>query len=182
MLRPTDLMRTSVLVLAVTLCSSVAACDGGDSKPKAKAADAQASEADERKKAVEAARKKREAKTKAKEEEEAKKKAAVEAVLVLPEKLPKKLDKACKAAGDAQDAFMNRMFEGEAVEKWNAAKSTQMQKTVADCIKQGSIEVAACQTNALTTAPKDLAKQLPELLRGCIDKFGTKKDGATPPA
>ncbi len=177
-------MRTSAFVLAVTLCSTLSACDSGDTKPKANAnagAGAQASEAEERKKAVEAARKKREAAAKAKEDEAAKKQAAVDAVLVLPEKMPKKLDKACKAAGDAQDAFMNRMFEGEAVEKWNAAKSTQMQKTVADCIKQANIEVAACQTNALNTAPKDLAKQLPDLLRGCIDKFGKKPEGTAPP-
>lgn len=175
-------MRTSVLALAVTLCALSSACDSGGSKPKADAAaDAKASGDDEREKAVEAARKKREAAAKAKEEEEAKQKAAIDAVLVLPAEMPKKLDAACKAAGEAQDAFMNRMFEGEAVEKWNAAKSTQIQMTVTNCIKQGSIEVAACQSNALNTAPEVLAKQLPDLLRGCIEKFGTKDEGTAPP-
>lgn len=176
-------MRTSVLVLAVTLCSSSLACDSGESKPKANAAaDAKASEDDERKKAVEALRKKREAEAKAKEEEEAKKKAAIDAALTLPEKLPKKLDKACKAVGEAHDGFMNRMFEGDTVEKWNQAKGTQIPMTVAQCTKQGSIEVAACQANALNNAPENLKKELPELLRGCIDKFGTKDEGTTPPA
>ena len=174
-------MRTSALALAVTMCS-LSGCDSGGAKPKADpAADARASEAAEREKAVEARRLKREADAKAKEEEDAKRQAAIDALLVLPSTMPKKLDAACKAAGDAQDAFMNRMFEGEAVEKWNAAKSTQIQMTVTNCVKQGSIEVAACQSNAMDTAPKELAKQLPELLRGCIEKFGTKDEGTAPP-
>ena len=174
-------MRTSALALAVTLCS-LSACDSGETQPKADAAaDAKASEADDRQKAVEALRQKREAEAKAKEEEEAKRQAAIDALLVLPAEMPKKLDAACKAAGESQDAFMNRMFEGEAVEKWNAAKSTQIQMTVTNCIKQGSIEVAACQSNAMDTAPKELAKQLPDLLRGCIEKFGTKDEGTAPP-
>jgi len=183
MLAPTDLMRISALVLSVTLCTSAFACDGGDSKPRADpAAAARAKEKAERDEVRDELRKKREAEQKAKEEAEAAKKAAIAKVLVLPEEMPKKLDKACAAVAEAHDGFMNRMFEDETTEKWNQAKGTQLPMTVSQCTKEGSLEVAACQANALNTAPQELAKELPELLRGCIDEFGEKDEGATPPA
>lgn len=176
-------MRTPALLLSALLCSSLVACDSGESKPKADpAAEAKAKEEADKKARIEERRKKREADAKAKEEEEAKRKAAIDAVLVLPEKMPKKLDKACKAVAEAQDGFMNRLYEGETVEKWNNAKGTQLPMTIAQCTKQASLEVAACQQNALTIAPPELKKELPELLRGCIDKFGKKAEGDTPPA
>lgn len=183
MLPPTDLMRTSALVFSVTLCFTLGACDSGDKAPKADpAAEARAKEEEDKKKRVEANRLKREADVKAKADEAAAHQAAIDALLVLPEKMPKKLDKACKAASEAQDAFMLRHYDGEAVEKWNAAKSTQLQQAVALCTKLGSIEAAACQSNALTTAPTELKKALPDLLRGCMEKFGKPAEGSAPPA
>ncbi len=182
MLPPTDLMRTSALIFSVTLCFSLGACDSGNSAPKPNpAADAKAKEADEKKKRVEAKRLEREAKAKAEKEEAAKHQAAIDALLVLPEKMPKKLDKACKAASEAQDAFMLRHYDGDAVEKWNAAKSSQLQMAVATCTKLGSIESAACQANALATAPTELKKALPDILRGCMEKFGKPAAGGPPP-
>ncbi len=176
-------MRTPALLIAATLCWSLTACDGGSAEKKADpAADAKAKEEEEKKARIEERRKKREAEAKAKEEEEKKKQAAIDAVLVLPEKMPKKLDAACKAVGEAQDGFMNRNYEGETVEKWNNAKATQLPMTVAQCTKQGSLEVAACQQNALATSGPELKKELPALLRGCIDKFGKAPEGVTPPA
>lgn len=182
MLPPTDLMRTSALVFSVTLCFTLGACDSGDKAPKADAAaDAKAKEAEEKKKRVEAKRLEREAAEKAKVEEAAKRQAAIDALLVLPEKMPKKLDKACKAASEAEDAFMLRHFDGEAVEKWNGAKSSQLQMAVATCKKLGSIEAAACQVNALETAPPEMKKALPDLKRGCMEKFGKPAEAAAPP-
>lgn len=182
MLPPTVLMRNSALVFSVTLCFTLVACDSGNTAPKADpAAEARAKEAEDKKKRVEAKRLEREAGVKEKADAEAKHKEAIAAMLVLPEKMPKKLGKACKAASDAQDAFMLRHYEGEAVEKWNAAKSTQLQKAVAECTKVGNIEVAACQANALTIAPTELKKALPDLLRGCIEKFGKAPEGGAPP-
>jgi hypothetical protein len=176
-------MRISAVLLTAILCSSLAACDGGDAKPKADpAAEAKAKEEADKKARIEERRKKREAEAKAKEEEAKKHQEAIDAVLLLPEKMPKKLDKACKAVGDAQDAFMNRLYEGETVTKWNNAKGTQLPMTIAQCTKHASLEVAACQANALTIAPPELKKALPDLLRGCIEKFGKKPEGDTPPA
>ncbi len=175
-------MRTSVLVFSVTLCFSLGACDSGNSAPKADpAAEAKAKEMEEKAQRVEAKRLEREAAVKAKEDDEAKHKEAVAAMLVLPETMPKKLDAACKEASDAQDAFMLRHYDGEAVEKWNAAKSSQLQMAVTQCIKVASLKVAACQANALNLAPPELKKALPDLLRGCIEKFGTAPEGAAAP-
>lgn len=176
-------MRTSALVFSVILCFTVGACDSGNSAPKADpAADAKAKEIEDKKKRVEAKRLEREAKAKALVDGEAKHKEAVAAMLVLPEKMPKNLDKGCKAASDAQDAFMLRHYDGEAIEKWNAAKATQLQMAVTQCTTVGSIEVAACQANALNTAPTELKKALPDLLRGCIEKFAPKGAAPPPPA
>ena len=40
------------------------------------------------------------------------------------------------------------------------------------CIKSGNIEVAACQINAMNNAPADFKKDLPDVLKACIEKFG----------
>lgn len=174
---------TTALLITATLCTPAIACDGGGGEKKPDpAADARAKEEAEKEARIEERKKKREADAKAKEDEAAKKQAAIDALLVLPEKMPKKLDKACKAVGEAQDAFMNRLFEGEAVEKWNTRKAKMLQTTVSMCNSQASLEVAACQQNALTNAPPELKKSLPDFLRGCIDKFGKPPEGVTPPA
>ncbi|MCA9658254.1 MAG: hypothetical protein KC486_07915 [Myxococcales bacterium] len=132
-------------------------------------------EAEAKKKADEEALAKRkadrEAKEQAKKDAEEAEKAAVMALATLPETLPKKLDKACEARAKAEDDFMNKHYDGEALEKWNQAKTTQLGFAKQGCVKAGSIEVAACQVEALNNAPEELKKKLPDLLKACIEKY-----------
>lgn len=115
----------------------------------------------------------REAEKKKEEEAKAAYDAKVDALCVLPEKMPKKLAKACDQVAVANDKFMTRMYTGDALDKWNKAKQMQLGMTKAQCNKAGKIEVAACQMNAMNTAQEDMKKALPDLLRRCIEKFGS---------
>lgn len=175
-----SLVSSSVLLAVVA--GSASACDSGDSSKPAPDATKNNEDAELEKRVAER-REKRLAEQKAAEEAEAKKKAALDAVCVLPKNMPKKLADACKAVGEAQDAFMKRMYADDpgTLEKWSSAKNTQLPMTITTCTKTGSIEAAACQANALTQAPPELAKELPELLRTCIDKFGKGAAGGTVP-
>jgi len=128
-------------------------------------------------KRMEERKQKRLAEEKAKADVDAARTAALEKVAVLPPKLPKKIDKACAEVGEAQDRFMQRMFTGEVLEKWTAAKGTQLPMTVMQCTKAGSLEVAACQAYALDNAPPELKEDVPEILKVCIDKFGPASEG-----
>ncbi len=173
MIRRTSLLSLLLLAFAV----SAPACD--NSEADAKAAEEAKKKADEKKAEDDALAKRkadREAKAKAKKDAEEAQQKAIDELCVLPEKLPKKLDKACEAAFEAQDGFMQRHYEGEALAKWNGAKSGQKQSSVAMCQKAGSIEAAACQTEALNNAPEELKKQLPDLLRTCMEKFPKKEE------
>ncbi|MCB9569473.1 MAG: hypothetical protein H6710_20025 [Myxococcales bacterium] len=158
-----------LLALAIAF---LVAC--GPSGPDPKEVEAQ-KEAAEKKKADEDALAKRkadrEAKEKAAKDAEEAEKAAIDALAVLPETLPKKLDKACDERAKAEDEFMQKHYEGEALDKWNAAKGTQLGMAKQMCMK-GKIEVAACQVNALNQAPSELRKKLPDLLKACMEKFG----------
>ncbi|MEZ4381848.1 MAG: hypothetical protein R3A79_10880 [Nannocystaceae bacterium] len=133
-------------------------------------------EAEAKKKADEEALAKRkaerEAKEQAKKDAEEAEKAAIMALATLPDPLPKKLDKACDARAKAEDDFMNKHYEGEALEKWNQAKTTQLGFAKQGCVKAGSIEIAACQVEALNNAPVELKKKLPDLLKACMEKYG----------
>lgn len=172
-------MRTT---FSLVLVSMLLACGGNAEAEAKKAAEAKAA-AEEKKKMDEAlAKRKAEREAKAQAEEDAKKKVeeAIAKVAVLPEKMPKDLVKACDAVAEAQDEFMKRHYKDEALKKWEAGKGTQLPMTKVQCTQSDSIEVAACQKNALDTAPTELRKKLPDLLRVCIEKFGKK--GAPPTA
>jgi len=122
----------------------------------------------------------REAKEKAAKEEEEKIKAAIDAATVLPEKLPKSVEAGCDEVAKAHDRFMQRLYDGPALEKWNGGvKGTQMEMTKVQCNQADSVKVAACQINALDTAGPEIKKKLPELFRTCISKYA-KKGGAPP--
>ena len=71
----------------------------------------------------------------------------------------------------AEDDFMHKHYEGDVVTKWDAAKGTQLGFAKQSCIKVGKIEIPACQTNAMNNAPTEMKKNLPDLLKRCIDKF-----------
>lgn len=167
-------------LVALALALPAAAC--GPSGPSEAEIAAQKKREDAKKAEEESlARRKaeREAAQKKKDDEAAAEAAAIDALAILPETLPKKLDKACDERAKAEDEFMLKHYEGEVLDKWNAAKTTQLGFAKQGCIKAGSIEVAACQVTAMRSAPVELKKKLPELLKRCIDKFG---GGAEAPA
>lgn len=148
---------------------------GGETKPaEAKKQDAPAVE---EKKAEPEKNKytlEREAKAAAAKEAEEKKAKLVADLATLPDKLPKKLDKACEEVGVAMDGFMLKYFP----DNWAKLKTKQLADLKESCTGTGSIEAAACQAKALAAAPEELNKAVPEILRACIDKFGSKPAGA----
>ena len=117
---------------------------------------------------------KREAEAKAKADAEEAKRATIAKLMVVPDKLPKKLEKACDDVAAAQDRFMQRLHTGEVLEKWTAAKDTQLPMTIVQCASVSSLEVAGCQTSALDNAPPELKENVDEILKACVDKFGPK--------
>ncbi len=123
---------------------------------------------------LEERRKQREAETAAQREAEAAKMAALDAACTLPASLPKNLDKACAAVGDAWDAFMQRRYadDPEVIAKWNESRSGQLPFALTQCKKFGSIEVAACQSNALANLPVDVKAEAPEIMAHCAQKCG----------
>jgi hypothetical protein len=170
--------RPSALLCSLLLCLGLSACD----KPEEKAEKKVEEESEEDKAVAERLAKKR-AEREAAEKAEADKLAMIQSLLVLPEKMPKDLKQACDQAANAQDEFMKRHFDGDALAKWEAAKGTQLGMVKASCAKMQSIEVPACQVHAMDNAPPELKKNLPELLKGCIDKFAAGAGGeAAPPA
>lgn len=159
------------------MAALTAACGGGSKPAEAKkdeaAADTKVAAVDD---AVAKRRADREAKEQAVKDAEAKKQQQIKDLAALPEKLPKKLDKACDEVAAAQDAFMQKWFPDQA-SQWASGKSTQLDLTRKTCVGGGSIEVAACQAKALADAPEELRKEIPALLTACIEKFGPKPAG-----
>jgi K+-sensing histidine kinase KdpD len=164
------------LLCAALLCTGLTACVKTEEKKDEKKDEP--TEAD--KEVAERLAKKR-ADREAAEKALVDKAAAIQALAVLPEAMPKNLAAACDAAAQAQDEFMMRNFEGEGLAKWNEAKGTQLGMVKSACVESQSIEIPACQTNAMNNAPADFKKDLPEILKACIDKFGGEA-GAAPPA
>ncbi len=156
------------------MAALTAACGGGSKpaevKKDAAPADTKVAPVDD---AVAKRRAEREAKEKAVKDAEAAKLQQIKDLAVLPEKLPKKLDKACDEVAAAQDAFMQKWFPDQATQ-WAAGKGTQLGLTKKTCVGGGSIEVAACQAKILTDAPEALRKEIPALFSSCIEKFGKK--------
>jgi len=163
------MLRRTLLLLTLA-----AACDTAKTEPApAKAEEAKESEDDVKKRMADR-RAKLDADGKAKVEAAAKTKAAIATLCVLPDKkkIEKNPDKACAAVGAAHDRFMQKHFTGEVLDKWTAAKGTAVPMTVAQCTKSASVEVAACQVNALDNAPPELENESSGILRGCIEEFG----------
>ncbi len=166
--------RTSKLFLSsLLICAAVPACDKGEDKNQENK-EPEKSEQDKELEARLAAKKaEREAEAKAAED----KANAIKALAALPEEMPKDLDAACKGVATAQDEFMKAHYEGEGLQRWEEAKGTQMGMLEAGCKKAGSIEVAACQINAMGNAPAEFKKDLPDILKACIDKFSGGGEG-----
>jgi hypothetical protein len=166
---------SKVLLSSLLCCALVPACDKKEeAKKDDKAATPEKTEQDKELEARLAAKKaEREAEAKAAED----KVKAIEALASLPEKMPKKLEDACKGVADAQDQYMLKHYEGDALVRWNEAKGTQMGMLKTGCIKAGSIEIAACQINAMNNAPSEFKNDLPAILKACIDKFSAPQPG-----
>lgn len=158
--------------MGATALLLLVACGGGapaaETKKQDAPAEAKQAEPEKNKYTLE-----REAKAQAAKDAVEKKTKMVDELTVLPEKLPKKLDKACDEVAAAQDAFMQKWFPDQA-SQWASGKGTQLGLTKKTCVSGGSIEVAACQAKALTDAPEELRKEIPALFTACIDKFAKK--------
>ena len=171
------LLRAALFALVFPLAL---ACDSGEAKKEEPAGGAAApAKAEEAKKPeddpIARRRAEREAKAAAEKAAEEERKAKIEALAVLPAKLPKDLKKACEGVADAQLKFFEKMYEGAKLEKLKAAQGTQRPMTLQSCQGQGSIEIAACQINALTTAEdKILQDAVSDIARVCAEKFAKK--------
>jgi hypothetical protein len=176
-------MRTLASSLLVLLL--VTACDSSSDKPKedpaalnAKKAAADAEEA----KKVEERRKEREAKAAAETKAADDLKAQIDALCVVPEgaKKPKKLGDACEAVVKAQASFIERAFSKDPakLEKLKGASKMQTQMTMQMCLA-GNVDVAVCQKHALDGAPEELGKDLNDIMRVCVEKYGTAPKGPT---
>lgn len=154
---------------ALAAMLAVAACDQGGATPAAapaKAADVGPDEGAAKKKAEREAKAAAEAKAKADET------AALDALAVLPAKLPKGLEPACKQMLAAYDGFMRKVLTGDMLTKWTTG-GNEMQLAVfrKECLKR-NVEVAACQANALEKAGPELEPRLADLMGRCNEKFG----------
>ena len=96
----------------------------------------------------------------------------IDALCVLPEVMPGSLDGACEAVSVEMDGFMQRGVEAdsEARERWERAREVQLSMTIAQCMKVGSIEIAACQAHAMRRAAPELRGELPQLMMRCIER------------
>lgn len=164
------LTRPRLLALALSL-PLLPAC-GGEAKKDEPAP----TKAEEPKKAeddpIARRRAEREAKAKAEKDAEDARLAAVDKLTVLPAKLPKDIKKACDAVADAQLKFFETMYTGPELEKLKAAQGTQRPMTLSQCTSTGSIQAAACQANALTTAEDPALKaSISDIMRVCLEKF-----------
>lgn len=167
---------------SLTLCALLAGACKGEPTPAPKPAPSAAEQAKAAQEAriaqaIKEKRAKREAEEKAAAAAKAKTQAAVDALLVLPKKVPKRLRlaKACNQVTKAYDDFMHRVYSGKVVEQWDdGAKKMPLSMTKKKCLG-GNVSVALCQINALKNAPPELKKSAPAIFRGCFDKFGGKK-------
>ncbi len=175
----------SLRPLAACLSFALLSTACGPSGPSPEEVAAKKAKEDEKKAkddALAARKAKREAEEKAKKDAAEAELAAIAALATLPAEMPKKLEKACDARAQAEDDFMAKHYDGDALAKWNGAKSSQLGFAKQSCIKAGSLEVPACQIEAMKNAPEEMRKKLPDLLKACMDKFGGGAEGsATPP-
>jgi hypothetical protein len=163
------LEQPSKLILSLfALGLATFACDKQDT---AKTED-KAEEKSDSDKAVEERLAKKRAAREAEEQAAEAKVEAIKALATLPEEMPKDLATACKGVAEAQDQYMQRHYEGEGLERWEQAKGTQMGMLETGCVTAGSLEIAACQINAMNNAPSEFKNNLPDLLAACMEKFG----------
>jgi hypothetical protein len=167
-------MRNIFAILLLTAC-------GGESIKELPLGHQQKEQAPDPKR-LEERRKQREAEAKAEQTAEAAKMAALDAACTGgstsrpsgAEGKPKQLDAACAAVGEAWDAFMQKRYADDAdvIAKWNESKNDQLPFALTQCKRMGSIEVAACQANALANLPLEIEAEAPEVMAHCAQTCG----------
>ena len=101
-----------------------------------------------------------------------------------PDEIPDDLGKACDAVTEAYDAFMKAGSENDVL-RWHDGRRKKLGKRRVGCIKQASIEVAACQARALGADFKTLhSLPRPEaahlVLAACAERVASAKGGSAP--
>lgn len=167
------------LVALAALLALVPACGGGAPPVDETIAKAMTVESKQQKVMDEAKARDREARTAQateRKETEARRATELDAAAVMPSTMPADLATACEAVMTAYDEFMKRGPESAALE-WSDGRRRKMGERRSACITQGSVEVAACQAQALGGDPPSLAEiertEAARLLMArCTDKFG----------
>lgn len=170
-------MRTT---LATILCIPVlfaAAC--GDPKVDPTIAQAVQTESKTEKAAEALAAKQqveRKAKAQAEQELEERRRSEIDAAARLPEPLPGDLESACDALTASYDEFMKRGSERDVL-KWHDGRRKDLGKRRSSCIKVGSVEVAACEAEALaedfpSLADVERTEAARMIMNRCVEKFG----------
>jgi hypothetical protein len=119
----------------------------------------------------------REAKARAKRELEERRRGELDDAARLPAELPPDLASACDAVMAAHDEFMKRGDERDVL-AWHDGRRKSLGQRRTQCINLGSIQVAACEAEALqqqfpslSDVPRaDAARMVTE---HCVEKFGS---------
>jgi len=167
------------LVVLASVLGVASACGGGAPPVEDSIAKAMTVESKQQKVMDEAKARDREIRVEQaaqKKEQEARRAAELDAAAVMPATMPADLATACEAVMNARDAFMKRGAESDAL-AWSDGRRRKMGERRSACITQGSVEVAACQAQALAGDPPSLAEtertEAARLLMArCSDKFG----------
>lgn len=112
---------------------------------------------------------------------EKKREAELQSAATLPQELPPDLEAACDALVGAYDAFMKSGTEEEVL-LWHDGRRKDLGERRAGCVKQGSIELAACGTAALgqpLESLSDLGREeaVRMVLATCADRFQGSPSG-----
>lgn len=123
-------------------------------------------------------RQERVAKAAEKKAAEARLDAELDAIAVLPDTMPPDLAAACDAVVSSYDDFMKRGRESD-VDAWHQHRRKKLGERRQTCGAQGNLEVAACQSRALTGDPPSLAEverteAARVVMQRCADKFGPR--------
>jgi colicin import membrane protein len=173
------------IALALACGELLSACgEPKKSGPTAEEAQAAAKKADDEAKeaaAVAERKAKREADEKAKAAADEKVKAELERLsAALPAKLPKDPVAACEAVGQAQDAYVRRLGDKDAIAAWDAGgKDKALPMAIVQCTQADSVKTAACQKNMFDNAGPELKDSSKAIMQVCIDKYGSTRK---PPA
>lgn len=159
-------MTPAILALAALAALGCDSAKTDDAAAKQKA-DAEA-KATKDKEALAQRKAEREAAEKKQADEAAALKSKIDALAVIPDGLPKKLDKACEAMLAAYDGYMQKVLQGDMLTKWKTG-GNEMQLAVfrKECLKR-DIPTAMCQAHALGAATPDLEKNLADIMQACV--------------